>query len=80
VQGIDPTRQVDDRSFQLLDTQWVELEQLEGGLLEGSWLGMEREAVLGVKGHAHRVLDQRAEMSGVRRHAQGRIVITLSQS
>src|SRR5437879_3712169 len=55
VQGIDPTRQVDDRSFRLLDTQRVEIEQLEGGLLEGSWSGMEREAVLGSKWHAHRV-------------------------
>src|SRR5438445_3580953 len=62
VQGIDPTRQVDDQSFQLLDTQRVKIEQLERGLLEGGWSGMEREAVLGMKGHAHRVSDQRAEM------------------
>ena len=43
-------------------TERVKIEQLECGLLKGGWSGMEREAVLGVKGHAHRVSHQRAEM------------------
>jgi hypothetical protein len=43
---IDPIRQFCHRAFWLLDTDRIEVEQPESGLLERGWFGVEGEVML----------------------------------